>query len=176
MMLLDNNFFALDSWRDKIAEIMGRGLVVDWPQDNDIRLVDATVARALGELRHRRQLAGDRFTRPHTLHFAWDLPVSVVRRDEVLRGVRSLLAAGFHPRDLRFYVLVGFPGYVLDEELARVETLHEVGIEPYVMVYRDFGERDRRDPRRMDLQHWNNGHIWRTVEFRDYRRSACDRR
>jgi hypothetical protein len=155
---------------------MGRGLVVDWPQGNDIRLVDATVARALGELRRRRQLAGDRFTRPHTLHFAWDLPANVVRRDEVLSGIRSQFAAGFRPRDLRFYVLVGFPGYVLDEELARIETLHEVGIEPYVMVYRDFGEHDLRDPRRMDLQHWNNGHIWRTVEFCDYRRSACDRR
>ncbi|MBV9596028.1 MAG: hypothetical protein JOZ87_04140 [Chloroflexi bacterium] len=45
--------------------------------------------------------------------------------------------------------------------IARTETLHEVGIEQYVMVYRDFGEQDLRDQRRMDLQHWNNGHIWR---------------
>lgn len=172
LMLLDNNFFASD-WRPKIAEILERELVVDWPQGLDIRLLDLEQTAALGELRRRGQLSGDRFTRPRTLHFAWDLPSDDAREDEVRRGVELLLAAGFIPRDLRFYVLVGFPGYRLEDEVRRVDVLHALGIEPYVMVYRDFGDHDRRDRVRMDLQHWNNGHVWRHVAFSEYRRALA---
>ena len=169
LMLLDNNFFASD-WRPKIDEIVERALVVDWPQGLDIRLLDQEQAWHLGDLRRRGQIAGDRFTRPRTLHFAWDLPSNDAREDEVRRGIALLLEAGFVPRDLRFYVLIGFPGYSVVEELHRLEVLHELGIEPYVMVYRDFGERDTRDKVRMDMQHWNNGHAWRAVDFSNYRR------
>ena len=172
LMLLDNNFFASD-WRPKVAEIIGRHLVVDWPQGLDIRLLDDEQARVLGELRARGQIAGDRFTRPRTLHFAWDLPSNDAREQDIRRGVGLLLAAGFAPRDLRFYVLIGFPGYSVAEELHRIEVLHDLGIEPYVMVYRDFGEQDTRDPVRMDVQHWNNGHVWRSVPFSNYHRALA---
>jgi hypothetical protein len=171
LILLDNNFFASD-WRPKIEEIRNRGLVVDWPQGIDIRLVDREQASVLGDLRTHGQLSGDRFTRPGTLHFAWDLPSNDARPDTVTGGIRLLFDAGFRPRDLRCYVLIGYPGYDLAEEVARLTTLHALGIEPYVMVYRDFGERDRRDVRRMDLQHWNNGHVWRSVEWPEYRRRS----
>lgn len=170
LMLLDNNFFASD-WRPKIAEIRARGLIIDWPQGLDIRLLDEDQAHALGEL--RGQIAGDRFTRPRTLHFAWDLPSSDAREDEVRRGVALLQGVGFTARDLRFYVLIGFPGYKIGDELHRIEVLHDLGIEPYVMVYRDFSEQDRRDPVRMDIQHWNNGHVWRSVAFSSYRRALA---
>ena len=172
LMLLDNNFFASD-WRPKIAEIRERSLVVDWPQGLDIRLLDAEQAWVLGDLRRRGQISGDRFTRPRTLHFAWDLPSNEVRAQDVVTGIQRLYAVGFRPRDIRVYTLVGFPGYDLSEELTRIETLHGLGIEPYVMVYRDFGDRDTRDPRRMDLQHWNNGHVWRSVEWEDYHRALA---
>lgn len=168
--LLDNNFFASD-WRPKIAEIRERGLVVDWPQGNDIRLLTPEIAAALGDLRTRGQLAGHHFKRRGVLHFAWDLPANDARTADVLTGVRLLFEAGFGPRDLRFCLLIGFPGYQADEELQRIGTLHELGIEPYVMVYRDYGEVDNRDRLRMDIQHWNNGHAWRSVRFTDYRRS-----
>jgi hypothetical protein len=172
LLLLDNNFFASD-WLPKIAEIRERGLDVCWPQGLDIRLLDADQATALADLRHRGQLWNQRFTRRGVLHFAWDLPSNEARSEEVVRGIRLLFACGFTPSDLSFMVLIGFPGYSLEDELERVTTLQRLGIQPYVMVYRDFGERDRRDPRRMDLQHWNNGHVWRTVAFQDYRRKAA---
>lgn len=176
LMLLDNNFFASD-WRPKMREIHERGLVVDWPQGNDIRLLDAEIAAELARLKRERRLAGDRFTKAGWLHFAWDLPANDARTEDVVRGVRLLFDAGFGPNHLRFYVLIGFPGYTLEDELHRITTLHGLGIEPYVMVYRDYGERDTRDPVRMDVQHWNNGHCWRAVpEFRDYRRALADRR
>jgi hypothetical protein len=169
LMLLDNNFFASD-WRPKIAEIQERRLVVDWPQGNDIRLMSPEIAAALWKLRQHRQIAGDSFTDPGRLHFAWDLPGNDARRQEVIDGIQMLLSAGFKPRALRFLLLIGYPGYQVDEELARITTLHELNIEPYVMVYRDYGERDNRDRVRMDIQHWNNGHAWRRVPWVEYRR------
>lgn len=172
LMLLDNNFFASD-WRPKLDEIRRRGLVVDWPQGLDIRLLDEEQAWHLGNLRQHKQIAGDRFTRPRTLHFAWDLPSNNAREDEVRRGIALLFDVGFMRRDLRFYVLIGFPGYSVEEELHRIEVLHELGIEPYVMVYRDFSERDRRDTTRMNIQHWNNGHVWRSTPFSRYQRALA---
>jgi hypothetical protein len=174
LMLLDNNFFASD-WRPKLAEIEQRGLVVDWPQGNDIRLMTPEIAAALYRLKRRRQLAGDRFTKAGWLHFAWDLPANDARTEEVVAGVQTLYAAGFGPNNLRFYVLIGYPGYSVEEELHRIDTLHGLGVEPYVMVYRDFGEQDIRDATRMDIQHWNNGHAWRKVGFADYDRRKADR-
>jgi len=173
VMLLDNNFFASD-WRPKVAEIEARGLVVDWPQGNDIRLMTPEIAAALWRLRERGQLASDRFTRrPGFLHFAWDLPSNDARTEDVVAGLRLLMTAGFKPYYLRVYVLIGFPGYSVEEELHRITALHGLGIEPYVMVYRDYGERDTRDRTRMDIQHWNNGHVWKRVPFAEYRRSAA---
>ena len=84
-----------------------------------------------------------------------------------------LLDVGFKPHDLRFYTLIGYPGYQLADELHRIDTLHGFGSEPYVMVYRDYGEADNRDRQRMDIQHWNNGHAWRKVPFAEYRREAA---
>jgi hypothetical protein len=168
LALLDNNFFASD-WRPKIAEIRQRNLIVDWPQGLDIRLMDLEQAWYLGELRRCGQISGEQFTRPRTLHFAWDLPHNQALTEQVVRGVQLLRAVGFKPRDLRFYVLVGYPGYQITEELERIETLHGLEIEPYVMVYRDYGEHDTRDPERVRLRDWNNWHSWRHVPFAEYR-------
>jgi hypothetical protein len=172
LLLLDNNFFASD-WRPKIAEIVERHLDVSWPQGLDIRLMDNDQAAALAGLRRRAQLWNQRFTKHGQLHFAWDLPSNDARTEDVVRGVRLLLDAGFSRNDLIFYVLVGFPGYSVAEELHRISTLHALGIQPYVMVYRDFSEQDRRDPVRMDIQHWNNGHVWRSTPFSAYKRALA---
>lgn len=168
LILMDNNFFASD-WRPKLAEIEQRGLVVDWPQGNDIRLMTPEIASALGRLRAQHRLCTVR-GRESTLHFAWDQPATPARTDQVLRGIRALFAAGFTSHDLIFMVLVGFPGYTIEDELHRIDTLHSLGIQPYVMVYRDYGQKDTRDPMRMDIQHWNAGHVWRKVPFKEYRR------
>ncbi len=172
LLLLDNNFFLSD-WRPKVAEIRERELHVSWPQGLDIRVVDYEQASVLADLHRRRQLWNQRFTKRGQLHFAWDSPK--VPHEEVTRGIHLLFDAGFGPNDLIFYVLIGYPGYTVDEELHRITTLHRLGIHPKVMVYRDFGEKDTRDPVRMDIQHWNDGHTWRKAvpNFRNYRRSKA---
>lgn len=169
LALLDNNFFASD-WQPKFAEIYKRKLAIDWPQGLDIRLLDDLQAEALGYLRKRGQIWGGHFTKRNVLHFAWDLPSNNARKDEVLRGIRLLFKAGYKPGDLRFFVLIGYPGYDFGEEIERIRTLHELNIEPYVMVYRDYSVEDHRSRSHMDLQHWNASHMWRKTPFEQYDR------
>jgi hypothetical protein len=169
LLLLDNNFFLSD-WRPKITEIRDRGLHVCWPQGLDIRVVDDEQVAALADLHARRQLWNQRFTKRGQLHFAWDSPD--IPADVIQRGIRLLFDVGFGPNDLIFYVLIGFRSTV-EEELHRITTLHRLGIQPKVMVYRDYGEKDTRDPVRMNIQHWNDGHAWRKVAFSDYRRALA---
>ena len=107
------------------------------------------------------------------MHFAWDLPSNEARTRDVTTAIRRLFAVGFRPHDLRVYVLVGFPGYELQEELHRIETLHRLGVEPYVMVYRDYGQADTRRPAAHGPSAWNNGHTWRSVAWADYRRALA---
>jgi hypothetical protein len=170
LLLLDNNFFLSD-WRPKVQEIHERNLHVSWPQGLDIRVMNEEQAHALADLHGRRQLWNQRFTKRGQLHFAWDSPD--IPAEVVLHGARLLFKAGFTPNDLIVYVLIGYPGYEVQEELARLDTLHALGIQPKVMVYRDDGEVDRRDPVRMDIQHWNDGHVWRKVPFSQYRRALA---
>lgn len=171
LLLLDNNFFASD-WRPKVVEIRRRGLHVCWPQGLDIRLLDREQAAVLAELHAGRQLWNQRFTRRGGLHFAWDNPATAASTAEVRSGVKALFDVGFSPNDLTFYVLIGY-GSTIDEEVSRLDQLHELGIQPKVMVYRDEGEKDHRDPVRMNIQHWNDGHAWRTVPFSSYRRERA---
>lgn len=170
LLLLDNNFFASD-WRPKVAEIRDRGLHVCWPQGLDIRLLDQEQADALADLHERRQLWNQRFTRRGGLHFAWDNAATPASRWEVRNGINHLYRAGFGPNDLTFYVLIGYRSTV-EEELERLQVLHGLGIQPKVMVYRDEGEQDHRDRVRMNIQRWNDGHVWRRVPFRDFHRRS----
>jgi hypothetical protein len=180
LLLLDNNFFASEWW-PKVQEIRERGLQVNWPQGLDIRLVDEWQAWTLADLHARGQILSQRTitggltgrrAKRGQLHFAWDNPITVKSRAEVERGIRLLFDAGFGPNDLIFYVLIGFRSSV-EDELERLTTLHRYRIHPKVMVYRDFQD-PRRDPLRMAIQHWNDGHAWRTVpDFRDYRRELA---
>lgn len=168
LMLMDNNFFASD-WKPKVEEVKRRGLVVDWPQGNDIRLMTPEIAAALSDLHRNRHIGSGQFKQiPGRLHFAWDLPSNDARTEDVVAGARLLLNAGFKPDDLTFYVLIGYPGYSIDEELHRITTLHSLDIEPYVMVYRDFGIKDNRDPVRKAIQRWNNAHFWHKVPFAEF--------
>ncbi len=182
LLLLDNNFFASDWW-PKVQEIRGRGLRVCWPQGLDIRLMDEWQAWTLADLHTRGQLWNQRFTKRGQLHFAWDTPSNQASTDEVVRAVRLLFDAGFGPNDLIFYVLIGYwwvdsrgkrHEYSVEDELHRLTTLHSLGIHPKVMVYRSFDERASRDRVRLDIQHWNDGHVWRAVpNFADYRRELA---
>jgi hypothetical protein len=192
LVLLDNNFFASPTWRDKVAEILRRRVRVDFEQGVDIRLIDAhpDQARALGELYREKLLSSDGFTE-NRLHFAWDMPstwedkplrgrycfdssegqrLAREHADQIRRAVGLLFAEGFDDRDLMCFVLTAYPGYEPEEELFRLHTLMSMGIHPYVMRWRDLDStRYDFDQTRSNMRQWVNGHAWRTTRFEDYR-------
>ena len=96
------------------------------------------------------------------LHFAWDDPntdlTDCFRRFSELTSIRDF-------RRRRVYVLTNY-GSTHEQDLYRVNTLRDMGYDPFVMIY----ERPSAPPVTRQLARWvNNKRIFRVVpNFADY--------
>ena len=120
LLLLDNNLFAASNCRDTLRECVAIPAEIDCNQGLDIRLLDDEKANLLRQLK------------TSTLRFAYD---SISYEESIRRGIPLLINAGFKPRHLSFYVLIGFPGD--DTWLERMKLLASFNVNVYPMVYRD---------------------------------------
>jgi hypothetical protein len=123
---------------------------VDFSQGLDIRLINPDNVSLMNKVRTKN------------VHFAWDNP------DEDLTGYFQKfleLTAIRDKRRRRVYVLTNY-GSTHEQDLFRVNTLRQMGFDPYVMVY----DRPTAPPITRHLQRWvNNKRIFYTVEnFSDY--------
>lgn len=119
VVIMDPNILACPERRDLLEQLVASKAYVDFNQGLDIRLADKDVADLLGKMRIER------------LHFAWDNPAEDLRpqfekfshwcrrKDPAKKGV---------------YVLTNFNS-TLEEDLARVYALRDLGYSPYVMIY-----------------------------------------
>jgi hypothetical protein len=158
--LLDNEFFWREKWAiARLQEFTERG--IDWcpSQGLDVRvltppLVDALAASPFWNVkRSRRQIT-----------FAFD---SLSTETRYRRGVEMLLLkmAAWH---LQSFVLVGFDSTIA-QDLRRLAIIREYGIDPFVMVYRDYHTgKMARDPQLQNLARWVNRRLYKTCEFADY--------
>jgi hypothetical protein len=168
VVLLDNNFLALGDWTlaalDEMAE---RALTVNFSQGLDIRLVTPEVARALAAVNFRNTRNTDR-----RLTFAFD---HVGIEAQFREGVTRLVKAGIKTRYLQAFVLCGFAS-TFEEDMHRVRVLQGLGIDPYVMVYRDpeSGEKNP-DLRLKHFSRWVNARLWRSVPWGEYEPWLRDR-
>lgn len=128
LVLLDNNLLALPNALDILTEIKERGLMVNFNQGLDIRLVTPEIARALADLHYMDFSRNNR-----TLHFAFD---DTRLENSVRHGIEILLESGISSEHLCFYVLAGFNNQTLEDVLYRCDMLREYGVRPYVMRYR----------------------------------------
>lgn len=165
VVLLDNEFFWNVKWAiGKLEEFTVRDIDFCPSQGLDIRCVTPALAATLAVSpfwnvsRSRRQIT-----------FAFD-DVSIAARYR--RGVEDLLRAGIKAWQLQSFVLVGFNSTV-EQDLQRIAIIREYGIDPFVMVYRDFktGKTDR-DRVRMNLARWVNRRLYKTHAFEDYEPEA----
>ena len=117
IVVQDNNFFAHQDWRSAITELQKWGQPVDF-QGVDARLLDKEMCEALLTLRHYKQIK-----------IAWDNP-----REDLRLKLREITHY-IKPRKLACYVLIGFNS-TEEEDLYRIETLRNLGIDPYVMSYK----------------------------------------
>lgn len=149
VMLLDNNLTALPEHFERVClQLIEEGVMVDFSQGLDIRLITAEMARLLSRVRLWKQI-----------HFAFD---HVAHEDAVRRGIDILAANGVAKHKLMLYVLIGYDS-THEQDLYRVEMLRGLGVDPFVMPY------NRNDPYQRAFARWvNHKAIWRTVAWDDY--------
>ena len=157
LLLLDNDFFALDDWRAAYRGHNGTvGFRVCFSQGINIRLISEEAAEALSQIQYR----DTKFSR-RRIYTAWDS-----MRDEGIffRGIDRLEAAGIPSSHVMAYMLVGYdPAETWCRIHSRFDKMVKRGILPYPMVY----DPSRRDLR--DFQRWAITGLYRAFPFSDYR-------
>ena len=126
IMLLDNNLLSCPDHINLIKELADSGKKVCITQANDIRLITEENAATLLNVR-----SYDTRFKNKRYYFAWDDPKI---EHQVIKGIETLLNAGFRAKDLQFYVLINFDTSY-EEDIHRVQTLLDYGCKPYVMLY-----------------------------------------
>jgi len=147
--LLDPNLLAATEAEPLLEQLAKSRAHVDFTQGLDVRLLDKARAALIKNIRVK------------LIHFAWDNP----KQDLTKQFQKAKEWLGYDERKLIVYVLTNFNS-THEEDLRRVYTLHELGFNPYIMIF-DKGSAPRET--RL-LQRWvNNRIIFKTCKrFEDY--------
>jgi hypothetical protein len=140
ILLLDNDFFGAQNWRQRVEELLTGEFRVCFSQGINARLLSDETAAALASLRY----SDDDF-RCRRIYTAWDN-----RKDEgrLFAGLNALVRHGVKPREILVYMLVGYwPGETHEDREYRRRTLREFGCLPYPMPF-------QRSPELVGFQRW----------------------
>ena len=145
LKLLDANLLACPDHEKLILQLAESRAWVDFSQGLDIRLITPDNVALLNKVRTK------------TVHFAWDDPnvdlTPYFRRFLELTNIKD-------SRRRKVYVLTNYDS-THEQDLYRVNTLRDMGYDPYVMVY----DRPSAPPVTRHLQRWvNNKRIFHTVQ------------
>jgi hypothetical protein len=154
VMLLDNNFLASPRWKETLSYIEENGLKVNFNQGLDIRLMNEEIANRLASVK-----CYNWHFKTKGLHFAFD---SLGVESAVRKGITYLVAAGFKPRDLMFYVLAGYDTKEQDD-LYRIETLRELGVIPFVMPFNQ-----SKEPYVRKIARWVNRKYYQFIPYSEF--------
>ena len=128
VVLLDNDFFGQDLWRERIGEMQDGGFKVNFSQGINIRMVTPEAAEALATVRYY-----DGKFAARRLYTAWD---NLGQEKVFFNGLDMLKDAGIPGNHVVVYMLIGYkPGETMDEILYRHRRLKDEGCWPYPMVY-----------------------------------------
>ena len=148
--LMDANLLACPDHERLLLQLAGSRALVDFSQGLDIRLITRDNVALFNQVRTK------------TVHFAWDNP-----DEDLTRYFRQFLewTSIKNPRLRRVYLLTNY-GSTHEQDLYRVETLRQMGFDPYVMIY----ERPTAPPITRHLQRWvNNKRLFYAIpSFSDY--------
>lgn len=148
--LMDANLLACPDHESLLLQLAESRALVDFSQGLDIRLITRDNVALLNQVRTK------------TVHFAWDNP-----DEDLTRYFRQFLewTSIKNPRLRRVYLLTNY-GSTHEQDLYRVETLRQIGFDPYVMIY----EKPTAPPITRHLQRWvNNKRLFYAIpSFSDY--------
>jgi hypothetical protein len=154
LMLLDNDFFGVETWEKNLWDIRYHSLKVCFAQGLNIRIITEEQAKLLALVDY----TNSRFNQKY-LTFAWDRYNDMKK---VLAGIDRCVAAGIPTRHMQFFVLIGFDT-TPEQDMERVMTLANLGCLPFVMPY------NREDRYQKDFARWVNFRsVFRSVKWEDY--------
>lgn len=160
--LLDPNILAAKEHKELLGQLIESGARVDFTQGVDARLLTEENIELIKQIKVK------------VIHFAWD---NIADEKAVVSKLKLFKAmTGLSERKCSVYVLTNYNSS-LQEDLYRIYTIRDLGMEPYVMIYEK-----RTAPKEIkDLQRWVNNKIifnsGKAEAFEDYRGdSKKDRR
>ena len=145
--VMDNDFFGNPDWENVILWL---GEIPVDIQGIDVRKMTYAKAEALAGLRRWKN---------KQFKIAWDSPEDETKVRNGIIALTEYMPA----RCIMCYVLIGFNSSP-KEDLHRINSLRNMGIDPFVMPY------NKTDPYQEKLARWvNHKAIFKTVKWEDYK-------
>ena len=155
IVLLDNDFFGQDEWRQRVEEIKEGKFKISINQGINVRLINEESATALASLPYY----DENFT-TRRLYTAWD---NVGQEDIFFKGANLLKDAGIPPAHLMVYMLIGYdPTETMDRIMYRYQRMVDFGCKPYPMVY------NNANPQLKRFQRWVIRHYYEFIPWEEY--------
>jgi hypothetical protein len=155
--LLDNDFFGVPEWRERIAELQSGSFRVSFTQGINARMLTDETAAAIASVDYR-----DDSMKVKRIYTAWDN-----RKDEarLFAGLEALVRHGVKPDHIMVYTLIGYwPGETAADRDYRRARLREFGARPYPMPF-------TRTPEMLGFQRWVIGAYDKTIAWEDWERA-----
>ena len=153
IVFLDNNVLASQYGISQIEDMIGKDVRIDFNQAMDARLVTPEIAKILSKV---KWIDG-------TLRFACDTSAMI---PALRQAVAYLGENGVKPYRIFVYTLI----QDVEESLARIKAMDEIGVQAFGQPYRDFdgGEPTNEQKR---LARWcNMRSVHKSCSFEDYKR------
>lgn len=155
LMLLDNDFFGGEHWRENLERIIELDLKVCFVQGLNIRtpFLSDEQAALLSQCNYRNSTFSAKY-----LTFAWD----IYRQEKLVFGGIDLCERNGIPASrLQFFVLIGYNS-TPEQDLDRVMKLFNRGCDPYAMPYNKF------DSYQKAFCRWVNRRMMSKIAWEDY--------
>ncbi len=154
LLLLDNDFFGQQQWRERIAEIRDGKFKVSFNQGINARCLTEEAAEAIASVDYR-----DDSMSTKRIYTAWD---SRADEDRLFAGLNRLVKYGVKPDHIMVYMLIGYwPGETAEDREYRRLKLREFGARPYPMPF-------VRTKELMGFQRWVIGAYDKRVPWSDF--------
>lgn len=155
LLLLDNDFFGLPSWKDHVEDMREGNFKVCFSQGINIRLISEEAAEVLSQIRYY-----DDSFKVRRIYTAWD---NLKDEEIFFRGIDRLESAGVSPKHVMAYMLIGYdPEETWDRIHYRFNRMVERGILPYPMVYNNVDKQLKR------FQRWVIRRYYEYIPFEEY--------
>jgi hypothetical protein len=128
LILLDNDFFGQQHWRDRIRELQDGKFKVSFNQGINARCLTDEAAEAISSVNYRDDGMKDK-----RIYTAWD---NKDDEERLFAGLNRLVRYGVKPDHIMVYMLCGYwPGETQADREYRRKKLRDFGCRPFPMIY-----------------------------------------